>query len=213
MMTRLSMRHQSETGRSARARNRAAASASLSNLPYASPPSCGAPPAYTPSFLSTQSPDDSPPSSGNIRQGRLDLLSPEHAMRPLPTPTMESFVSHNKRQQRQEEHPHMPLSEFADLPPGFVPASLGPGSSTDKLRHPTNRAHARGAPRYEAAPVPDGVEYPQSPLQDMARAQIVTTKAAAEQMRDVEAPLSPLSISPGLFGLKNRLPWRRNTTK
>jgi hypothetical protein len=134
------------------------------------------------------------------------LLSPDHAMRPLPTP-----VSRNKLPEREEEDPLTPLPELADLPPGFVPAPVyGPGSSTDELRHPTTRSYARGAFRYEAAPVPDGIEYPPSPLQNMARTHNVTGKP---QVREVAAPLSPLSVSSGLFSLKSRLPWRRNTTK
>jgi hypothetical protein len=139
------------------------------------------------------------------------MLSPEHAMRPLPTPTMDTFVSRNKLPEREEEDPLTPLPELADLPPGFVPVPVyGPGSSTDELRYPTARAHARGAHRYEAAPVPDGVEYPPSPLQNMARTPNVTGKP---QVPEVGAPLSPLSVSSGLFNLKSRLPWRRNTTR
>jgi hypothetical protein len=141
------------------------------------------------------------------------LLSPEHAIgaRPLPTPRVDTFVSRNKLREQEEEDPLTPLPELADLPPGFVPAPVyGPGSSTDELHHPTARAYARGAPRYQAAPVPDGVEYPPSPLQSMARTPNVIGKP---QVREDGAPLSPLSVSSGLFSLKSRLPWRRNTTK
>ena len=146
---------------------------------------------------------------------RPDLLSPEHAVRPLPMPTMETLVARNKPQptpphHRQEDRPLTPLPDLADFPPGFVPASeTGAASSTDELHQPITRAHARGTPRYEAAPVPDGFEYPSSPLQEMARARTMPGKVITTQG---EAPLSPLSVSSGLFGLKNRL-WRRNATK
>ncbi|KAI0255197.1 hypothetical protein BJV78DRAFT_1279415 [Lactifluus subvellereus] len=165
------------------------------------------------------SPDDSPPSSGNNRLRRPDLLSPEHAEHPLPMPTIETLVARNKPQptppqQRHEERPLTPLPDLADFPPGFVPApASGPSSSTDELRQYATRAHARGTPRYEAAPVPDGIEYPPSPLQDVARARSIPGKAIAAQVREGEAPLSPLSVSSGLFNLKSRLPWRRNTAK
>ena len=133
-------------------------------------------------------------------------------------PTMETFSARNKPQptppqHRHEERPLTPLPDLADFPLGFVPAPVSGASSTDELRHPTARAHARGALRYEAAPVPDGIEYPPSPLQDMARARSMPGKALVAQVREGEAPLSPLSVSSGLFGLKSRLFSRRNAAK
>lgn len=62
---------------------------------------------------------------------------------------------------------------------------------------------------YEAAPVPVGIEYPISPLQAVAYG--VPGKMAAG-MGAGEAPLSPLNVPSGFFGIK-RLPWRRNTAK
>ncbi|KAI0296825.1 hypothetical protein BC826DRAFT_967873 [Russula brevipes] len=155
------------------------------------------------------SPDDSPPSSGNKSQRRPDLLSPEHAERPLPMSIMENFIPRNKPQPAppQEESPLAPLPELAGISPDFAPLPGALPANIDDSRYPA-RLHSANRYMYEAAPVPAGIEYPASPLQAAAY-------GVPGKMRpgESDAPLSPLSIPSGFLGLKNRLPWRRNTAK
>jgi len=127
-------------------------------------------------------------------------------------PATESFRPRNKPHpplpiiyQPQEDHPLAPLPELASLSPSFAPAA-----SAGKPR----RRHAFGGPgsAYEAAPLPDGVEYPTSPLQAVAYG-VPENMVAGVGGGGPDATLSPLNVPSGFFSLKNRLPWRRNTTK
>jgi len=153
----------------------------------------------------SQSPEDSPPSSGNKRQRRPDLLSPEHAERSLPMSIMENFISHNKpqpplpHQLLQEERPLTPLPELD----GIAPLSGAPPASTGGSRR---QARARAASRYpyEAAFVPVGIEYPPSPLQAMAQ------DFSGKMIAGADEDALPQS-NPSGFWSKLRL--RRNTVK
>lgn len=130
-------------------------------------------------------------------------------------PPMESFHLRNKPQppppfqyQQQEDRPLTPLPELAGISPDFAPLSGAPAAA--RSGEPRRRAAHGPARTYEAAPVPAGIEYPASPLQAVAYG--VPGKMVAG-VGEGDAPLSPLNVPTGFFGLKNRLPWRRNTTK
>ncbi|KAI0038675.1 hypothetical protein FA95DRAFT_1187647 [Auriscalpium vulgare] len=146
---------------------------------------------------STPSPDD----NGTVISQR-DLLSPDHAHRPL------TASDHIIGAAGQPPRTLTPLPEFSNLPPMFVPS--GSSSSTNVSAPPPPPHHRKRSrtPTYEAAPVPTGVQYPSSPLTHGARP--AKRVAAAGDV----GPLSPLSNSSGFLGLlPSRLPWRRNTTK
>ncbi|KAI9436170.1 hypothetical protein H4582DRAFT_458339 [Lactarius indigo] len=207
------------------------------------------------------SPGNSPPSSGNntALQRRADLLSPEHAERPLPLampvqiPYIDIFsASRNKPQpqppqqrsrrhaREEQERPLTPLPELELA--GFVPPGMtvtnpesSPGASASDLHHSAAPSHSHHAYRhtrngggggmryeYEAAPVPDGMEYPASPLVGQPGARPGggapprrRGTASTKTKEGGEGPLSPLAVASGLLGLKGRLgmPWRRNTAK
>jgi hypothetical protein len=131
-------------------------------------------------------------------------------------PTIESFRPRNKPQpplpilyQQQEDRPLAPLPELASLSPSFAPLSGAPAASAGKPR----RRNAYGPGHaYEAAPLPDGVEYPTSPLQAVAYG-VPGKMVSSVGGGGPDATLSPLNVPSGFFGLKNRLPWRRNTAK
>lgn len=128
---------------------------------------------------------------------------------------MEGFLPRNKPQpppplqyQQQEDRPLTPLPGLAGISPGFGPLSGAPEAA--RSGEPRRRAVHGPARTYEPAPVPADIEYPASPLQAVAYG--VPGKMAAGVGED-DAPLSPLNVPSGFFGLKNRLPWRRNTAK
>jgi hypothetical protein len=60
--------------------------------------------------------------------------------------------------------------------------------------------------------LPDGVEYPTLPLQAVVYGVLGKMVSSVGGGRP-DATLSPLNAPSGFFGLKNRLPWRRNTAK
>jgi hypothetical protein len=129
---------------------------------------------------------------------------------------MESYHLRNKPQppppfqyQQEEDRPLTPLPELAGISPDFAPLSDAPAAAA-RFGGPRRRVVHGPARTYEAAPVPAGVEYPASPLQAVAYG--VPGKMMAG-VGEGDAPLSPLNVPTGFFGLKNRLPWRRNTTK
>lgn len=174
------------------------------------------------------SPGNSPPSSGHntALQRRADLLSPEHAERRLPIamPVQIPYInifsgSRNKPQppapkharggEQDQERPLTPLPEL----------ELAGLATTDAMHapHPHSRAHRHAYAQrqeYEAAPVPDGIEYPASPLVGRPARRRGTLPTKGIQKEGGDAPLSPLVVASGLSGLKGRLmPWRRNTAK
>jgi hypothetical protein len=175
-----------------------------------------------------QSPGNSPSSSGHntALQRRADLLSPEHAERRLPIamPVQIPYInifsgSRNKPQppapkharggEQDQERPLTPLPEL----------ELAGLATTDAMHapHPHSRAHRHAYAQrqeYEAAPVPDGIEYPASPLVGRPARRRGTLPTKGIQKEGGDAPLSPLVVASGLSGLKGRLmPWRRNTAK
>ena len=120
---------------------------------------------------------------------------------PVQIPHINIFSSRNKPhppapKQQQEERPLTPLPEL-EL------AGLSPDLHRQHHHH---QSHAQGG--YEAAPLPEGIEYPASPL-------VGGAKPRRRAKDSGEPPLSPLVVATGLSGLKERLmmPWRRNTTK
>ena len=171
----------------------------------------------------------------------MDLLSPEHAERSLPISIMNTFFSRNKPNPKPpmpregQQQPLPPLPELADLAPDFAGA---PPSAmvTNAGRESRSRRHARSrssAPKhanvYEAAPLPDGIDYPASPLQQNAGRVTrglpappvpvpipVPMPTSEMMMMDDAQPLSNDVVPPSSgflgLGLKGRLPWRRNTT-
>lgn len=150
-------------------------------------------------------------------QRRFDLLSPEHAERPLPMPTMENFIPRNKpslpplphqQQQAQDERQLAPLPELADLSPGFAPEP----HYHPYLQHPARMHGANQYFSYETAPVPAGIEYPASPLQAVAPGKPGKTMTmGGVGMGEANVPLSPLSVPSGggFWGLKSMLTRRR----
>jgi hypothetical protein len=131
--------------------------------------------------------------------------------------------------QEEQQQPLPPLPELAGLAPDF--AGAPPSAMVTKAGQESRfRRHARShssdprhANPYEAAPLPDGIDYPASPLQ----------RNAGRVMRGLPAPPVPVPMptsemmmmgnvqplsndvappSSGFLGLKGRLPWRRNTT-
>ena len=166
----------------------------------------------------------------------MDLLSPEYAERSLPIPILDNFLSRNKPRPRpQEEQQPLPplpelagLADFAGAPPSALVANAGKQSRS--RRH--NRSHSsapKHANTYEAAPLPAGVDYPASPIQQTTRGMtrglpappvpvpipVPMSMSEKVMMGDAPPPLSDPSntvvpSSSGFLGL--RLPWRRNTT-
>jgi hypothetical protein len=168
----------------------------------------------------------------------LDLLSPEHAERSLPISIIDTFFSRNKPKPRipQEEQQQAlpPLPELADLAPDFAggpPSAMvtNAGKESRSRRHARSRSSApKYANPYEAAPLPVGIDYPASPIQQNA-----SRVTRGLPVRPVPAPIPvPITMSEMMMmgdgqpqndavppssgflglGLKGRLPWRRNTT-
>ncbi|KAI9453430.1 hypothetical protein F5148DRAFT_1232819 [Russula earlei] len=158
------------------------------------------------------SPENSPPSSGDKRQRRPDLLSPDHAERSLlPMSMMDNLNMRNKPQPQpphnrpQEERPLTPLPGLA----GIAPLSGAPPAGTGKSRrHP--RTHSANRHLYDPAPVPTGIQYPESPLQAVVHGVPGNMTAGADEDTSF---LLPQSVPSGFWGLKNRLRLRRNTVK
>ena len=153
---------------------------------------------------------------------------------------MEAFFSRNKSKSKlqmpqegqQQPLPPLPelagLADFAGAPPSVMVTNAGKESRS--------RRHARShssAPKhsyaYEAAPLPAGIDYPASPLQQNASrvtrglpappmpVPIPVPMPTSEMMMMGDAqPLSNDVVPPSSgflgLGLKGRLPWRRNTT-
>ncbi|KAI0060909.1 hypothetical protein BV25DRAFT_1917459 [Artomyces pyxidatus] len=128
------------------------------------------------------SPGDSTPSPDNTVISQPDLLTPDHAHRPLPAPVSPRTLT--------------PLPEFAELPPGFVP--MGSSSSNASSAAPYTRSRT---PAYEAAPIPSDVHYPASPI----------AQAKDEPVEGELAPLSPLASTGFLGFVPKKFGWRRNT--
>ena len=151
---------------------------------------------------------------------------------------------HGEEQQQQLG----PLPELAGLAPNFGGAQApelvtNAGKESRSRRHTRSHKHSHSAPQhahgyeYETAPLPAGMEYPSSPLQQPAGgmnrslpappmpAPIPVPMSMAERMMmgDTLSQMSPLSSNNNVnvppssgflgLGLKGRLPWRRNTAK
>lgn len=137
------------------------------------------------------------------------------------------------REEQQQSLP--PLPELADLAPGF-PGALPSAMVTMAGQESRFRRHARShssAPKYtnayEAAPLPVGIDYPASPIQQNAGrvtrglpappvpvpVPVPMPTSEMMMMRDAQ-PVSNDVVPPSSgflgLGLKGRLPWRRNTT-
>jgi hypothetical protein len=149
----------------------------------------------------------------------------------------------NPPQEEQQQQPLAPLSELAGLAPDFagtLPPALvtNAGKESRSRRHTRSHAHSNSsAPRhanvYESAPLPDGIEYPPSPLQQTAGGvmrglppvpvpiPVPISRSERMMMGEPQSSWSPLSNNDNVppssgflgFGLKGRLPWRRNTAK
>ena len=159
----------------------------------------------------------------------------------MPISIMDTFFSRNKpkpkppMRQEVQQQPLPPLPELAGLAPDF--AGAPPSAMVTKAGQESRfRRHARShssAPKhanaYEAAPLPAGIDYPASPLQQNASrvmrglpappmpAPIPVPMSMSEMMMVGNAqPLSNDMMPPSSgflgLGLKGRLPWRRNTT-
>lgn len=169
----------------------------------------------------------------------MDLLSPEYVERSLPKSIMDSFFSRNKpkprppipQEERQQALP--PLPELADLAPDFAgapPSAMvtNAGKESRSRRHARSRNSApKHANPYEAAPLPVGMDYPASPIQQNASrvmrglpappvpVPIPVPMAMSEMMMmdDAQPQNDAMPPSSGFLGLglKGRLPWRRNT--
>lgn len=150
---------------------------------------------------------------------------------------MDTFFSRNKSKpkrpipQEEQQQALPPLPELADLAPDFAGA---PPSAmvTNAGRESRSRRHARSrssAPKhgnpYEAAPLPAGIDYPASPIQQNASRVTrglppvpvpipVPIGMSEMMMMGDEQPQDDAVPSSGFLGLglKGRLPWRRNTT-
>lgn len=158
---------------------------------------------------------------------------------------LDNFMSRNKPRPKppQEERLQQqlaPLPELAGLatefggvqPPALVTNAGKESRSRRSTRsHAHSRSHSAAAAAarygyaYEAAPVPDGIDYPASPLLQQTGPPVpgpipVPTSRSERMLMGGDA-LSPLSSinnvppSSGFLGLglKGRLPWRRNTAK
>ncbi|THH08603.1 hypothetical protein EW146_g8940 [Bondarzewia mesenterica] len=157
------------------------------------------------------SPDDSPPSPdiGTLIT-QPDLLSPEHAHRILPLHDGQPAFHPSQAFSPQPS----PLQGLSDLPLGFVP-------TRDKQNHRhRHSSREREHEAYETAPIPPGLQYPGSPLAQVASLNpgaVARPGASTEggSGSDTDLPLSPLN-SDGLKSLLPGLPgrgiWRRFTS-
>jgi hypothetical protein len=149
----------------------------------------------------------------------------------------------NPPREEEQQQQLAPLPEFAGLAPEFggaQPPALvtNAGKESRSRRHIRSHKYSHSAPQnaygYQPAPLPAGMEYPSSPLQQAAGgvnrslpappvpARIPVPMSMAERMLmgETQSQMSPLSSvnvpqSSGFLGLglKGRLPWRRNTAK
>ncbi|KAI0294273.1 hypothetical protein B0F90DRAFT_1821376 [Multifurca ochricompacta] len=208
--------------------------------PGGSPPSAGAITGGMQRRLDLLSPEHaerSLPMPMSITTDPFVVTSRNKPQPPLPQPHPRSLSSSSSPPPPLAQPPSdvpltlTPLPELADLPPGFVPppTTLGPSLTDSEPRrhrrparshtHTHTHTHARGVARYEAAPIPMGTQYPDSPLVGMdmvvvSPGSVPGKGAAAMTVRgEGDTPLSPLSVASGFLSLKSRLPWRRNTAK
>lgn len=154
----------------------------------------------------SQSPDNSPPHDENTTViNQPDLLSPEHAHNPLPAKDLPIRAFTTDAAGRGRTLP--PLNEFTNFPAQFVPAPSS-SSTTSASGHRRHRSRSKTPARaaYEAAPVPDGMEYPASPL-----VQIAVPEKYSPPRVDELPPLSPLA-GEGFLGFAGKIPRRRYTS-
>ena len=151
----------------------------------------------------------------------------------MPIPIVDSFFSRNKpkpkppmpQEGRQQPLPPLPelagLADFAGAPPSAMVTKAGKESRS--RRHARSHSSApKYANEYEAAPLPAGIDYPASPMQQNANRvtrglpgpPVPVPIPVPMPMTETTGDGQLLSVPPssGFFGMKGRLPWRRNTT-